>query len=274
MLWLRRSGRVTTYTNTRSCEKGRHGDGLNVAWRKASGPNGEEYTHWGLDGFQDITDDDRTDLTDRIFFARVYGTKPAFGNLGVQDYVFIENVEDRDNWKFKVRVWKNTGKGGSKVIADGNKYGNMQAHEDGRMDYIWTWSHGKMHSEFALSPFGGAIRPTNAVLVFPNAEEQFIEPGGDSFWGPETVMWEPPEELDRRDLHLKDWDGDGVDDIIWVDPKNGNVRVWINEFRDKKSWDDAFREIDTPNLECEHTRGIGIHDCKFHLLSAVEQARC
>lgn len=76
-------------------------------------------------------------------------------------------------------------------------------------------------------------------------------------------MWEPPEELDRRDLHLKDWDGDGVDDIIWVDPKNGNVRVWINEYRDKQSWDDAFHEIDPPKLECEHTRGIGIHDCKF-----------
>lgn len=159
MLWVRRDGQVFTHTNTRSCKKGRHGDGLNVAWRQATGANGEDdkdsatgqlYTHYGMDEFHDITEKDRKDLTDRIFFARVYGTKPAFGNFGVQDYVFMENVEDGDNWTFKMRVWKNTGAGGSKVIADGNKYGNMQAHEDGRMDYVWTWSHGKMHSESSL----------------------------------------------------------------------------------------------------------------------------
>ena len=105
-----------------------------------------------MEEFHTLTEEDRKDLTDRIFFARIYGTKPAFGNFGVQDYVFIENVEDGDNWKFNVRVWKNTGSGGTKVLADGNKYGNMQAHEDGRMDYVWTWSHGKMHSKSSFSP--------------------------------------------------------------------------------------------------------------------------
>lgn len=73
-------------------------------------------------------------------------------------------------------------------------------------------------------------------------------------------MWTPPNNMDRRDLHLQDWDGDGVCDIIWADPENGNVRVWINEYPNKGSWDDAFHEISAPELSCDEKRGIGIHD--------------
>lgn len=149
MLWLRYDGQTTTYTNTRSCEKGRYSDGMNVAWRKTSGAGDTKYTHFGMGEFYFAQDKkNKDDLQPRIFFARIYGTKPAFGNYGVQDYVFIEPVEEeKDRFKFNVRVWKNTGSSGTKVLADGNKYGNMQGHEDGRMDYVWTWSTGKMHSK-------------------------------------------------------------------------------------------------------------------------------
>ena len=137
-----------TYTNTRSCKQGQEGDGLNVAWRqgfekgKTSG-----YTHYGMKDFQEKGD--LYNLQSRIHFARIYGTKPAFGNLGVQDYVFFEREKRSDNdFTFHVRVWKNKGQGGTKVLADGDKYCNMMGHADGREDYVWTWSWGKMHSLF------------------------------------------------------------------------------------------------------------------------------
>ncbi|MBE3047572.1 hypothetical protein IMZ48_34675, partial [Candidatus Bathyarchaeota archaeon] len=99
-MWVERDGETTTHTNSRSCAAGKEGDGLNVAWRqgflkgKDSGP-----THEGLE-FQK----DDEDLRDRIHFARIYGTKPAFGNLGVQDYVFMEAVENDDKFTFKMHV--------------------------------------------------------------------------------------------------------------------------------------------------------------------------
>jgi hypothetical protein len=68
--------------------------------------------------------------------------------------------------------------------------------------------------------------------------------------------------MDRRDLHLTDWDGDGDCDIVWVNPENGNVRVFINDYPTKKTWDGAFREIQAPQLSCSEKRGLGIHDCK------------
>lgn len=75
-------------------------------------------------------------------------------------------------------------------------------------------------------------------------------------------MWTPPENMHRRDLHLEDWNDDGVCDIIYADPDTGAVRVFINEYVKKGSWDGAFREISVGGLSCEHRSGIGIHDCK------------
>ena len=144
-MWLDVGGKTTTWTNARSCEKGKEGDGLNVAWRQAfqvgknNGP-----THEGMGLWR--ADHEWNDIRNRIFFARIYGTKPAFGNLGVQDYVLVEPEEvDDDEWKFKIRVWKNKGSGGTKLIEDGNKYCNMMGHSSGNMDYVWTWSDGRMH---------------------------------------------------------------------------------------------------------------------------------
>ncbi|SPN96486.1 uncharacterized protein DNG_00014 [Cephalotrichum gorgonifer] len=239
-LWLDVAGMTTTYTNARSCQAGKEGDGLNVAWRqgfqngKTSGP-----THGGMGLWR--VDHEYNDLRSRIFFARIYGTKPAFGNLGVQDYVFVVPEQINDKIKFKLWVWKNTGSGGTKLIADGNKYCNMMGHSSGAMDYVWTWSDGRMH-------------------LFPNAGKTQLS-GGESFWGGSPgEIWNPGENLDRRDLHLADWDDDGDCDIIYVNPDNGNIRVWINDYPTKNTWDGAFREISAPKLSCNERRGIGIHD--------------
>lgn len=149
-MWLSDAGETTTHTNSRSCLKGKEGDGLNVAWRQgfaageSSGP-----THGGMGEFQE----DGEDLRKRIHFARIYGTKPAFGNYGVQDYVFMEQVTSEDQFTFSVRAWKNGGSGSTKLVADGNKYCNMMGHEEGLEDYVWTWSTGAMIRKLDAPPF-------------------------------------------------------------------------------------------------------------------------
>src|SRR5687768_18253797 len=117
-MWLDVSGKVITWTNTRSCAQGKEGDGLNVAWRQGfHAGESSGATHYGM--WEWRADHEYDDLRSRIFFARIFGTKPAFGNLGVQDYVFVtpEKIND-DKYRFKLWVFKNKGAGGTKVIAD------------------------------------------------------------------------------------------------------------------------------------------------------------
>lgn len=95
--------------------------------------------------------------------------------------------------------------------------------------------------------------------VFPNLGKTWVE-GDESFWGPQADIWTPPVDLDRRDIHLADWDADGDCDIIWVNPENGNVRVWVNSYNTTQTWEDAFAEMEAPTLTCGEKRGIGIDD--------------
>lgn len=100
-------GEVYTYTNSRSCQKGELGYGLNVAWRQgflsgsSSGP-----THLGM-GVAGIRD--------RIHFARIYGQSEAFGLLGRHDYVYMEHTRNGDKYDIQVKVWKNAGYGSTKL---------------------------------------------------------------------------------------------------------------------------------------------------------------
>lgn len=82
----------------------------------------------------------------------------------------------------------------------------MLGHDDGRMDYVWILSKGDMR-------------------IYPNKGLSFVSNDGESYWGPNYVIFDPASmsinrDLDRRDLHLVDWDGDGACDIIWTDPNN------------------------------------------------------
>ncbi|KAI8276740.1 hypothetical protein K4K59_009683 [Colletotrichum sp. SAR11_240] len=122
-MWVDDEGRTYTWTNPRSCRKGYVGDGLNFAWRQAfykgasSGP-----THLGMGG---------TNLRTRIHFARIYGQSSVFGNLSLRDYVYLEHIKlAEDKHRFEMRVWKNIGGGGSKIVADGNKYNGGHGSPD------------------------------------------------------------------------------------------------------------------------------------------------
>ncbi|KAL2833014.1 hypothetical protein BDW59DRAFT_157153 [Aspergillus cavernicola] len=251
-MWVNDDGETHTYTNSRSCHRGEVGDGLKVIWRHAfhkgvsHGP-----THHGMSGFlsDDIFDVERNYLRDRVHLARVYGEPQDFGLLGRQDYVFMEHIknEDRGKHQFNMHVWKNTGSGGTKIKVDGNQYCNMMGHTDGRMDYVWILSKG-------------------AMRMYENKGATILG-GSESFWGPNYVIWDPvyqsiAREVDRRDLHLVDWNGDGKCDIVWTDPENQNrPQVWLNHFdAATKEFNWEYNANPAPDLYCPEKRGLGLFD--------------
>ncbi|CAG8097452.1 unnamed protein product [Penicillium olsonii] len=245
-LWLDDVGKTYTYTNSRSCQKGKEGDGLNVAWRQAfqngatSGP-----THNGMSGFGD------DGLRKRVHFARIFGEPQDFGLLGRQDYVFMEHVKHDGNHRFNMRVWKNTGSGSTKLRADGNAYCNMLGHDNGMMDYVWMLSKGTMR-------------------VYENQGKTLVQDDGPDFWGKNYVMFDPNQQsigknLDRRDLHLADWDGDGACDIIWTDPDNENrPKLWRNRIKETGNFDWEYVSNPAPDLHCSEKRGLGLFDRPVH----------
>ncbi|KAL4860813.1 hypothetical protein BDV12DRAFT_204669 [Aspergillus spectabilis] len=73
-------------------------------------------------------------------------------------------------------------------------------------------------------------------------------------------------DLDRRDLHLVDWDGDGVCDIVWTDPANQNrPHVWRNRYKETGNFDWQYEPNPAPDLWCPEQRGLGFFDRPVHL---------
>jgi len=129
--------------------------------------------------------------------------------------------------------------------ADGNKYCNIVGHKDGREDYVWTYSTGEMY-------------------LYSNLGKTFVTEA-ESFWNPVGIIWTPPTNLDRRDLHLVDWDGDGDCDIVWVNPDSSNVvSVWINNYPKTQDWSTAWTAlgVQDSSINCPEQKGLGIHDCE------------
>ncbi|KAH8170141.1 GDSL-like lipase/Acylhydrolase family protein [Sarocladium implicatum] len=249
-LWVSNTGRTTTWTAARSCAKGKEGDGLNIAWRQGFNGNANSGpTHMG--GFGD-------DVRNRIHFARIYGEVQDWGLLGRQDYVFMDHKKINDNThEFKLKVFKNVGRGGTKMVADGNKY-LLKLTVQGRDDYVWTWSHG-------------------AMTIYPNAGKTYVSESGGGYWGPSADIFNPNnivgKNLDRRDLHLADWDGGmyGKCDIIWTDPDNSNkVSVFINKYNNG-NWAWSYQANPAGALSCPEKRGRGIDDLPVRFADIMEE---
>ncbi|KAJ5797259.1 uncharacterized protein N7518_005799 [Penicillium psychrosexuale] len=250
-LWVDEDGTTTTYTNSRSCIKGKEGDGLNIVWRqgfqkgKSSGP-----THLGMSSFG------KSSLRSHIFFTRIYGEPQDFGLLGRQDYIFVERKEadDGDRYDYYFYIFKNVGSGATKIkyIADRNRYCNMMGHVDGRMDYVWILSKGDMR-------------------IYPNKGMNDFSDSLSSYWGANYVIFDPAKlsigmDLDRRDLHLVDWDGDGVYDIIWTDPKNNNKPyLWRNNIKKTGDFNWKYDANPAPDLKCLEKGGVGFFDRPVYL---------
>jgi hypothetical protein len=118
----------------------------------------------------------------------------------------------------------------------------MKGHANGAMDYVWVHSTGYM-------------------ILYESLGGRF--PSSPPYWGPNYQIWAATErvghEIDRRDLHLADWDGDGLCDIIYVNPDGGAVDVWINQYKttgDMTSW----KHMAGFGIGCAEKRGVGIYD--------------
>ena len=260
LLWMDHNGETYTWTNARSCMKGQDtGNGLNVAWRQgfhagaSSGP-----THYGLESYYEAHNNGSQRTA--IKFAKVYGTVAAFGERPLSDYLYFDHTEiTATSHRYDVRVWKNLGTGGAKLKIDGDKYCNMQGNGDGSNDYVWTWSTGSM----MLYP--------NAGLKTLTGTQEFWGPVVDNFWAPQGYVG---RDLDRRDLHLADWDGDGLCDIVWTDPDNDNhVSVWINGHAAKGEWDWTYIADPASQLTCAQARGKAVRDVPVHLADITGNGR-
>ncbi|KUJ11379.1 uncharacterized protein LY89DRAFT_739567 [Mollisia scopiformis] len=221
---------------------------------KASSKAHPRGQHLGMSAY--ITDTE-TNLRNRIHFARIYGPPTIFGNAPLQDYVFMQHTElSTTSHKFDMRVWKNTGGGATKLFADGNKYCNMMGHSNGMVDLVWTYSFGTM--ELYINRGKGSISDSDP----------------DGYWDPSTgVIWTPPSNMDRRDLHLADWDGDGDCDIIYTNPDRGAVQVWLNNYPSTGKWDWTYLSNPAPGVTCSEKRGLGRDDLAVRVADITGNGR-
>lgn len=123
----------------------------------------------------------------------------------------------------------------------------MLGHSNGAMDYVWMHSTGYM---ILYESFGG------------------IFPASPPYWGPNYQIWSATEQLghevDRRDLHLADWDGDGLCDVIYVNPDTNRMEVWLNQYKKSgniQTWTHLTGAgPGDADVQCPEHRGVGIFD--------------
>lgn len=116
----------------------------------------------------------------------------------------------------------------------------MRGRSNGRQDYVWIFSNGKMHIFEALDSFSDSP----------------------PYWGNDYVMFDltGSRAMDRRDLHLADWDGDGACDIMYTNPDGGAVEVWMNRIKTTGNFNWEYIGNPAPKLSCDQKRGVGIND--------------
>lgn len=165
--------------------------------------------------------------------------------------MYLEHTKlAEDKQSFEMRVWKNIGGGGSKTVADGNKYCNMVGHRDGRVDHVRTQSTGEM--TLFTNRGKGTIDDTDA----------------EGYWDPSPcIIFRPPRSMDRQDLHLQDCDGDGDCDIIYVNSETNAVEDFLNQYPQTGSWGWTHLTNPAPGLTCGYKKGLGVFDCESPLIS-------
>lgn len=68
-------------------------------------------------------------------------------------------------------------------------------------------------------------------------------------------------DLDRRDLHLVDWDGNGACDIVWTDPDNMNrPHLFRNRIKETGNFNWKYMAEAGSTLQCPQVKGLGFFD--------------
>ena len=108
------------------------------------------------------------------------------------------------------------------------------------------------------------ISPDGVINVFPNqnTKEDTTKDASSGIWG--GVIRALETGMDRRALHIGDWDGDGHDDVIAVDKWRGSLTIWITKW-DGGKFSFTKRVIDRDDL-CKQGWGIGYFDNGHHFV--------
>ncbi|KAH6692576.1 hypothetical protein F5X68DRAFT_129659, partial [Plectosphaerella plurivora] len=172
-----------------------------------------------------------------IQFGRVYGSSFA-------DYTRFYNDEcDGQTCRVSITAWENKAheaNGGRWQKGDGARFGDLTG--TGFDDYIW------------ISAFG-------QINIFPNKARQ-----GNFDWY-KSVAWGATVKFEtgfnRRQLHIGDWNGDGLADIIGVDRATGALTIWYNNW-DGTSFNFNKRTAGGTANRCTLGWGVLYHDTAHH----------
>ncbi|KAK0384091.1 hypothetical protein NLU13_8180 [Sarocladium strictum] len=171
ILFVGDNGNVETWINRR-----RRGAGIVPGWASSG------ITHAGQGD---------SGIRGNIKFGKIYGSNRL-------DYIYLK--EERD-W-FDVRVWENTGQGGTKQKGDGVFYCDMRG--TGTDDYVWIYMDG-------------------------HADEIFINIKSPPNWGHDhSISLRVPGP--RTGIHLADWNGNGRCDVLVQDKASGALTLYENQY--------------------------------------------
>ncbi|PVH96898.1 carbohydrate esterase family 3 protein, partial [Periconia macrospinosa] len=167
---------------------------------------------------------------EKIHFGRLYGS-------GRRDYAHRVAADlGSDVWQYGMEVYKNTGVGGKHQKGDGARWGPMSGK--GNDDYIWISPDGK------IVPFVNKNTPPDTTQ-YKNG------------WAGKGVVL--ATGMDRKALHIGDWDGDGKADIIGVDKKTGALTVWFTSYTGPGGTF-SFRKETLGGTWCTQGWGVGLFD--------------
>ena len=149
--------------------------------------------------------------------------------------MFWDTSDDKDQ---SVSAWKNTGSGGTHQKGDGARWGDMTG--TGNDDYVWIYSGGDV-----------VLFRSNNKPPSTDAYE------GDNGWTEMGIVLKT--DMDRKSLHIGDWDGDGKADVIGVDEKSGALTIWFTDYN-ADTQEINFRKETRDGEYCTQGWGLGLFD--------------
>ncbi|KAI1733454.1 hypothetical protein F4680DRAFT_454935 [Xylaria scruposa] len=153
-----------------------------------------------------------------------------------ENYLYLHNELDDYIWRLNTTAWQNLGGGGTTQKGDGAHWGDMTG--TGNDDYVWIGADGK-------------------VVVFPNVNTP-PDTTGYPNWGVAQTL---ETGMNRKALHIGDWNGDGKADIIGVDRETGSLTVWLTTYLGGTF---SFEKKTSSNSYCKEGWGVSLLDIGHH----------